>query len=490
MEGVKPGRTGIRIGVGIQLVAAVILWAAANYLGFVHFLRVDHSRSGKFSLAGQTRSVLKECKKPLHITVVSSPTFASPATRLLADVRALLTEYLFNKRNGLVVEYVDPTRNTARAQDLQLRFPGRPLDQVLIVEYDGRHRILDLAELGDFDRTPVAHGGDPVLIAFRGEQVLTSAIVSLLKPDPEKIYFLQGHGEPSLMTSYSTWVESLLAQNTAVRGLNLASADVMPEDAQAVVIASARSDLDEREVGILRKWLEAGGKMLVLLDPNSQTPRLLDLLKENGIQARDDRVLRLVKLPFAMGILRDVTGEVIPNADITRRLQGTNLVFPGATQSLELDLETAARRETRLRPLIQAAEEFWGETSYLPNQPDGVAYEDGLDNGQPLVVAATADRGALSDDRVDVQDSRLVVVGSSRFAENDALTKPGLDFLTGAVTALIDREGLTGITPKNPARFTLRLTDSQLSVLSLVSLGVIPGVAALAGLAVWIRRRA
>jgi hypothetical protein len=486
----KPARTGIRIGVGIQLVAAGILWVVANYLGFVHFLRIDHSRSGKFSLAGQTRSVLKECKKPLHITVVASPTFASHATRLLGDVRGLLTEYLFNKRKGLVVEYVDPTRNTARAQDLQLRFPGRPLDQVLIVEYDGRHRILELAELGDFDRTPVASGGEPVLIAFRGEQLITSAIVSLLKPDPEKIYFLQGHGEPSLMSTYSTWVESLLAQNTAVRGLSLASADAMPEDARAVVIASARSDLDEREMGILRKWLEAGGKMLVLLDPNSPTPRLLDLLRENGIQARDDRVLRLVKLPFAMGILRDVTGEVLPGADITRRLQGTNLVFPGATQSLALDMETAARRETRLRPLVQAAEEFWGETAYLPNQPGGVAYEDGLDNGQPLVIAATADRGALSDDRVDVQDSRLVVVGSSRFAENDALTKPGLDFLTGTVTALIDREGLTGITPKNPARFTLRLTDSQLSVLSLVSLGLIPGVAALAGLAVWIRRRA
>ena len=167
-----------------------------------------------------------------------------------------------------------------------------------------------------------------------------------------------------------------------------------------------------------------------------------------------------------------------------------NLLFPGATQSLGFDLQHAESEKIRIRPLVQAAEEFWGETDHAPNQPQGVAYQDGIDFGQPIIIAASADRYGVEDDRVDVQSSRLIVVGSFQFALDASLTRPGLDFLVGAVNALIDRGNLSGITPKNITRFSLRLTDSQLSQLALAVMVGIPAVAAFVGLLVWLKRRA
>ncbi|MFM8365287.1 MAG: hypothetical protein ACKOAS_09080, partial [Verrucomicrobiota bacterium] len=240
---------------------------------------------------------------------------------------------------------------------------------------------------------------------------------------------------------------------------------------------------------VLGAWLRGGGRMLVLLDPNASTPRLHALLANSGIIPRNDRVLRLIELPFATGILRDVTAEVLPNAEITRRLLGVNILFPGATQSLAFDTKLAEAEKIRIRPIVQAAEEFWGETDFAPNQPQGVAYEDGVDAGFPLFIAASADRDGVEDDRVDVQSSRLIVIGTSQFAFNASLTKPGLDLLVGAVNTLIDRGSLGGITPKNITRFNLHLTDAQLSQLALVVMLAIPGLAALAGLLVaWSRR--
>jgi hypothetical protein len=485
----KPPRTAIKIGIGLQILAVFVIYVLANYLGSVHYERRDFSRSQKFSLAGQTRAILREFKKPVEIIVVASPTLYSPVIPVLADLRSLLNEVLFNKRNDLRVEYVDPTRNIQRAQELKSKYNLADLDSIVVLEYAGRHRVVNIAEMGEFDLSPLAQGGAPVLLAFRGEQVLASAMMTLLKPESETVYFLEGHGEALPGRQTRKFAEAISLQNASVKLLSLAGSDAVPADASAVVIAGAQTDLDEREAAVLGAWLRAGGKMLVLLNPNAATPRLHSLLANSGIVPRNDRVLRLIELPFATGILRDVTAQVLPNAEITRRLEGMNLLFPGATQSLGMDLQLAESEKIRIRPLIQAAEEFWGETDYAPNQPEGVAYLDGIDFGQPIVIAASADRDGVEDDRVDVQTSRLIAVGSFQFALDTSLAPPGLDFLVGAVNALIDRGNLSGITPKNITRFSLRLTDSELSRLALAVMVAIPAAAAFAGLLVWLKRR-
>jgi hypothetical protein len=119
-----------------------------------------------------------------------------------------------------------------------------------------------------------------------------------------------------------------------------------------------------------------------------------------------------------------------------------------------------------------------------------VSYQDGIDHGQPLVIAASADRNAVEDDRVKVQSSRLIVMGTSQFAFDASLTPQGLDLLVGSINSLINRSEVSGITPKTSTRFLLHLTDDQLSRLALVVMIAMPCASALLGLLVWIRRRA
>ena len=105
------------------------------------------------------------------------------------------------------------------------------------------------------------------------------------------------------------------------------------------------------------------------------------------------------------------------------------------------------------------------------------------------ISCALIDINGVEDDRVDVQSSRLIVVGSFQFALDPALSPPGLDFLVGTVNSLIDRGNLSGITPKNITRFNLHLTDAQLSRLALAVMFGAPGLAAFAGLLMWLKRR-
>jgi hypothetical protein len=130
-----------------------------------------------------------------------------------------MNEVLFNKRSDLLVEYIDPTRNIQRIQELKTDYNLTGLDNVMILEYDGRSRVVNIAEMGEFDLSPMARGGAPVLLAFRGEQVFTSALMSILKPETETVYFLQGHGEASPTRDANKFAEAVSIQNAAVKTL-------------------------------------------------------------------------------------------------------------------------------------------------------------------------------------------------------------------------------------------------------------------------------
>ncbi len=66
----------------------------------------------------------------------------------------------------------------------------------------------------------------------------------------------------------------------------------------------------------------------------------------------------------------------------------------------------------------------------MTDEKKGVRYDEGKDVGYPVYVAVAAARGGVDDDRVDVESSKLVVVGSSQFALDVALTQQpqALDF--------------------------------------------------------------
>lgn len=487
----KIPRGAIRLGIGLQALAVAVIFVAVNFLGFENYTRLDFSRSQDILLSTQTRRVIREFQKPLSIVVISSPTMFGPATQVFGDVRNLLNEVQYSGRERVLIEYVDPTRNLDRMRALQAKYKFTSADNLIIFDYDGRTRFVNISEMADFDMSSLAQGEVPRLLAFRGEQVLTGAMLALLKPETQVVYFLQGHGEPSLGTGspITALIDYVQKQNARVDVLSLSSTDALPADAAALVIIAPKFDLEVREEALLSAWLRVHGRILVLLDPDAETPRLRGLLAANGIIPQDDRVLRTVRLAFATGILREVTGEVQPTTEFTRRLQGMTILFSGSTQSLTLDQKLAEKETIQLRPLILAAEEFWGERNYAPNQPAGVRYEDGQDNGQPLAIAASADRGGVEDDRIEVQTSKLIVVGTSQFAFDASATPQGFDFLLSAINSLLDRSRLTGVAPKTLTHFALNLTDAQLGRIALFTMIVLPGLAALAGLAVWWKRR-
>jgi hypothetical protein len=490
--------SGWRIGTAVlvQVLIVAVIIGAVNYLGFHYYKRIDLSRSQQFRLSTITQQAIRQLEEPLRVTVYFSPTAVTAESLIAQDVTNLLKELQFAAKQNMEIEFVDPMRNLSRAREIQNRLKFGAQENLLILEYRGRQSFLPVGEMAEFDFTPMMAGGSPRVEVFRGEQAFTSVLLGLLDPGERKIYFTTGHGEEKIdlngeLSIFAEYAERL---NAEVEPLNLAAKLEVPDDASVLVIAGPRFDFRSPQIEAIKKYWRGDGRILILLDPDSPTPNLDQFAADIGIQPVNQRVLRTVQLGFAIGILRDVAGDFLPDSEITRRLEGVTAYLPDPVQPLLLDEAASGAAGTLLRPLIRAKEDYWGEAQFITDENTGVQYDDGVDTGYPVYVAVAAERGAIRDERVDLQAAKTVVVGNVLLATNQGLSGPdgsvaNIDFLVSTLNWLMDRSKLTGITPKPPREFQLVITDRQMGNISLVTMILMPGTAALFGLFVWWRRR-
>ena len=481
-------RAGIRFGVAFQIVLACVLLGAVNYAGFHYYLRSDWSPAQKYRLGEQTIGLLGQLPAAVTVYVFFSPTTAAPGFEIYGDVMNLLKEYQFTAGDKLTVEYIDPMRNMGRARELQARFEFGPEENLVVVESGGKTKQISAVDMAEYDFIPQLSGDPPRVVAFKGEQALTSALIELGEETQRTVYFLQGQGEPRVGggSTLSLLQEYIARQGVRVAPLNLGVTGGVPEDAAGILIVGPRYDLPPASAQLLGDYWTRDGRIMVLLDPAAETPLLREFLASAGITPLDDRVLRTVELGFVTAIVRDVVGTFSAVSRVTRRLYGAEAMLPGATCSLELNAKTEG---TLVEPLITAGEPFWGEKDHVTDESKGVAFDAGADTAAPLIVAAMAERGGVADEKVDVGSARLVVVGNSEFVSDGVVTEPNLDFGLNALNWMLDRGHLTGIAPKTVRAFSLNLTDLETGRIALYTLVLIPAAAALAGIIVWWRRR-
>ena len=490
------GRLGIGFNVFMQLVLVVGLVGLANWLAFRHYKRFDYSRDRKFALSERTKQFLGGLDKPVRMTL-----FMAANAPLRGDVSDLMAEYKQVQPKFIQTETVNPYADVSRAAELATKYKLGPEDNVVIIDCEGRQKLVAQDAMADVDRSGEQFGQAPTVTAFKGEQALTGALLEVVEAKKNVVYYVRGQNEPELgPRGPLTGIQQTLERdNVQLKELNLASAAStgVPADASAVFLAGPRYDLAEAEVKAMEEFWNKQGRLFILLNPDAPTPRLAGFLDRAGIRADDNRLTAIVRvtLPGGEPVLRRVNGvlgETASDHPIVRSLKGVNFTVPGATQSLSLDAPRVRAANVRLTPLVKAQEGFWGEADYRGEAEDNPAasqFDAGRDKDRDLFYAVCAERGAVAEGRVSVPSARLVVVTNVRFIEDGQTTQEMADFFRNGLNWLLDRDRLIGIPPKEVKNFTLNVTDRQEGLLFALTLLVIPAAAALTGACVWFVRR-
>jgi ABC-type uncharacterized transport system involved in gliding motility auxiliary subunit len=208
-----------------------------------------------------------------------------------------------------------------------------------------------------------------------------------------------------------------------------------------------------------------------------QSAGLKTFLETYGVVLEDDLVVE----PNPIGRLFGIGPEVpivqqYPQHPITRDLRGVSTLFP-LTRSIKP--KTPAGRFA-VQTLAETSGQSWGETDRAALDR-GQAKPDPQDAKGPLAVAvvATADK------------ARLVVYGTSNLASNQFLNLQGnRDLFLNTVSWLAEQEDLISIRPKDTKQTPVMLTARQGQAAFLLPVVVLPGLALLAGILVFARRRA
>ena len=463
-----------------RVLAVVALVAVANVLAFKYYRRVDLTRGNVAPLTERTKAFLAGLPKPAKLILY----FA--AENILFDpVRLVALQYQAASR-GISVEVVNPFRDQTRAGEVAQKYKVGDRENAVVVEYDGRAKVITTDDLADFDRSPETFGQPAQPTNLKAEQAITGALLELLEPQRGVIYFVRGQGEAELggKSPLGVLVMLIERENLVLKELSLSSVDAIPRDAVAVIVAGAKYDPGESEFRVLRDYWERAGKLLVLLDPSAQTPQLQGWLGSLGIMVQDDRIF--ANLGGVTGIIADVPTEFVGDSSIAKKFRGVNPQFVGGTQSLKLEPARVAAARIRVWPLLQAVTGFWGESDWRQAGVNGIEFNPEKDRNKDLVVAAMVEKGEPG----SPENSRLIAVSNVKYILDENLTRQCADFTIAATNWLLRREALVGIPPRDMRMFALSITNPQLSRLFVVVVILLPALAAAVGILVWRRRRA
>ncbi len=521
---------------------ALVLFVIVNYLGWKYYQRFDWTRSRLYTLSEKSENVLRELDRDIEIV-----NFLSPGDSLYVPVRELLARYAAASPS-IQVREVDPEKNILEAQSLVDKYE---LSQLGVVVFDSGEdrRLVETSDLADYDYSGLQFGQGPQMTGFKGEQLFTSTLLELMESRKPRILFTTGHGEIELddfsPRGFSTARDLLRRDNYDLEEWASLGQAAVPEGTDLLVIAGPTANFIEPEIRMLRGYLEAAGRLLVLLDPTlAPTGGLVEtgleaLLAEYGVRVGDDivvdpanplpffsaetifvssygdhsivRPLRQAQIPAIIALARSVgAGEPVDGLEVSELLQTTEEGW-GETDLANLD--RVDKQETDLAgpvPLAVAVVASSQESDSSADTDD-LEVEDlrddetspGAEASEPSEMAGVSDapvgeasvgaeeRGTPAEEGGASDDFRLVVFGDSDFATNGQLQNAAnATLLANACNWLAEREALVSIPPKEPEQVQLSLTRSELARVTWLVLVILPGSAIALGVYIhWRRRR-
>jgi ABC-type uncharacterized transport system involved in gliding motility auxiliary subunit len=463
----RSGRYGANSATSVVLLLAVL--GFVNYLGSTRDQRMDLTSERLNSLSDQSITVADQVVDDIHIRAFF-PDGNDEPTRQLLD--------MYQNRNGRIsYEFIDPDRQPQLAEQFDVTVygvgsprPGLP----------GRAFGTLILESGAFTERIEAQDA-------LSEEAVTNSLMALVKGEQKTIYFVEGHGEKSISSGVQGGMDTAAAalerESYAVSTLNLVVEATVPDDAAVLVWAGPENEPFDAELDAVDDYLNAGGSVLVLVDP-SPAASLSGLIERWGVSVGNDFVVDASGVGRLLGAGPEIPLVLDYGAHaITERFGGVMTFFPVARSVSTNPSPTSGLVTTNL---LRTSERSWGETDMENSQ---ASLDPQVDRPGPVTLGVVVTRD-LSADLDDGAMARLVVVGDSEFAGNGYFTQQGNgNLFLNIVSWLAEDESFISIRPTEPTDRPLTMTEAQAQISRYVSMVLLPLAIIVGGVSVWTRRR-
>ncbi len=424
--------------------AAALYWLAALFT-----LQSDITRSASNSLEPVSVKALQQLPGPVHVQVFS------PERDAQGDMRTLIRKFvgLYQRyKPDITLDFIDPAQHPEEARKAEIQANGE-----LVVEYGGRREHLSMLN----------------------EQTFTNALLGLAHRQEQLVMYVDGHGERKLdgiaNFDLGDFGKQLKKLGFRISSLNLAVAPDVPDNASLLVISQPQVDWLPGEVEKLMRFVDRGGNILWLMDAEplhglEPLAEKLGLSLMPGTVVDPDAEQARVPPTWTLG------ANYLPHA-ITNDFNYPT-VFPFARAVGHED-----NQPWHYSILVNAAPHGW-VSEYPPRENAKPKFNKNRDVPGPVDIALALER------EVDHHAQRIVVVGSGSFLANQySGNGSNLELGVNMVNWLGKQDNLIFIPPRASKDDTVTLSKTQLSTIAISLIIVLPLTLALAGGALWWRRR-
>ncbi len=339
------------------------------------------------------------------------------------------------------------------------------------------------------------------------EQQLLTAVLTVTGTQRHAVYFLTDHGERSIDDLRSGGsglgfaAAGLRADGYRVESLSLADTGGIPDDATALVIAAPTQSIPAAEEQAIIRWLDGGGRALLMFDTSPETWHALGgLLAAWGLETIPGTIVDLER--SGAGDVRTLVVQRDQYLGQTSVTEGGAIVeplgttlFPGAVAFRPADavgarIERGDPVPVRFEPLVTTSRASWVVEGMEEDPLEG---RDAPGPHTPhLIVQASAQVAGASSETFDAASvsTTLAVLGDVDFASNRHFNSvSNADFLLNTVNWLLEDEPLISVRARQEVFRPLVLTVPEYNFVRYVSWFLLPALIAAVGVVVWWRRR-
>jgi ABC-type uncharacterized transport system involved in gliding motility auxiliary subunit len=435
------------------VIAGIVI---ANVLADRYDKSLDATSNKRYSLSEQTAKIVKGLKQPATITYFNQST-------QFREGKDLLDEYA-NLSSKVHVEYVDPDKNPQAAREAGIRNLGTAVVQIGAKKDEAKSMT---------------------------EEGVTGAFIRDLKSNTRTVCFITGSGEHRVddrgRDGLSRFKELLGKDNYDTNDIDLLQKAEVPSDCTTLVIAGPTRNYEQPEVDAIKKYVENGGRALVLLDPplklghteTADNDALTQLLQDWGVTLDKDLILDLNPVGQMAGLGPQVALVTsYASQPIVDEMKGTATGFP-----LSRSLQIKNTDKTSVQKLFDSSASSLA-TSNLSSP--SVNVNDPKNKKGPLTLAAA---GSYNTGKENSQ-GRFVVVGTSSWLANSFIDFNGNnDLALNAINWLSSDEDLISIRPKTEEDRHITMTNGQFGWVRATSQFLLPMLVVIAGIGVWWKRR-
>lgn len=446
----RSSRLGTNTGVLIIAVLAILVFI--NYLGYRHHKTFDLTSSKLYTLSDQTKKIIDPIRTTVHVYMFDRA--AGPDAQQVEAMQDQMSEYTGENRH-IHFRLIDPLKHP----ELTKKYDVTRMGQVIVVSGKNTEDLQDTTE-----------------------EDITSAILKATSNVVKTVCFISGHGEKSITATggngYSAAADELKRENYQLKTVNLVTAGSVPPYCSVLVDAGPQQSFFPQEAQMIEKYLQNGGKAMLLLDPGTH-PKLSAVTQPWNITVGDDYVIDVSGVGRLIG-----AGPAIPlvidygQSPIVRNFDNSMTFFPLART---VEITDSSKAQPQAVELLKTSAASFTVAS-LGNGT--VKYDPKKDQRGPLCL------GVAAENKSGKKTARLVVIGNSGFATNQWVGQQrNGDLFYNAVNWLTEESNLISIRPKQATNRRVTLTQAQQRGLEWISVVFLPLFVILTGVVIWLKRR-